>query len=599
MSDITRNRLKYSLVVAVLAVAGYFLFSFGSREQGDANASPKAGAFHAAQNQPNPLEERPGAKVEDRIAEDPDAEGSFQAPSAMEPAAPAGGDGHVVPGDATESDGVIINAPPEQSADSFNPYDMLPHVEHHHENPKMSPHARMSKHEKYHFGPDPDYGEQKYDPVAQRKIYEGKHLNPNPRPLLEWGRELYDYGPFNPHPTLFGRKNLIVGQFLMYGDWRTGVSYNDDGNNSFTRIATKLNLDLDLKITSTERIHAFFTPLDQDNIFTRADVGGDFSQKEIILDPDPDAFFFEGDLGRIWEGASDKFNKLDLPIAGGIMPLLFQNGVWFEDAVTGFAFTIPARNSPSLYISNMDVTFFAAFDRVNTAAIPDENKVHLYGMNAFIESMEGYWEIGYGFTEGLDEFRDFDYHNFTVAFTKRYFGWLSNSIRILSAFGQDVDSNQETANGVLLLFENSLITHLPSTLVPYFNTFIGIDRPQSLARAGGAGGVLKNTGLIFETDGLTGFPKLDDTAGNTYGGALGIEYLFDLDRQIVVEMAGLGVLGADNDPRRTAKGTQWGPSLRFQQPLAPDWILRVNTMYGVRNHQDDLFGFGIEFRNKF
>ena len=60
------------------------------------------------------------------------------------------------------------------------------------------------------------------------------------------------------------------------------------------------------------------------------------------------------------------------------------------------------------------------------------------------------------------------------------------------------------------------------------NAWVGIDRPQSLARAAGAGDILKNTGINFETDGLTGFPKLDDTGRDTFGAVLGIEYLSDL-----------------------------------------------------------------------
>ena len=70
----------------------------------------------------------------------------------------------------------------------------------------------------------------------------------------------------------------------------------------------------------------------------------------------------------------------------------------------------------------------------------------------------------------------------------------------------------------MLIAENSLITSKPSTLVPYFNVWAGFDRPQPLADDSG---LLKNTGINFETDGLTGFPKLDDTGHDTFGGALG------------------------------------------------------------------------------
>lgn len=60
---------------------------------------------------------------------------------------------------------------------------------------------------------------------------------------------------------------------------------------------------------------------------------------------------------------------------------------------------------------------------------------------------------------------------------------------------------------------------------------------HNLARAGGAGGVLRNTGLNFETDRLTGFPTLDPTARNTTGGAIGLQNLFSLEQQLVGEIA--------------------------------------------------------------
>ena len=39
---------------------------------------------------------------------------------------------------------------------------------------------------------------------------------------------------------------------------------------------------------------------------------------------------------------------------------------------------------------------------------------------------------------------------------------------------------------------------------------------------------LKKYWHIVETDGLTGFPKLDDTGNDSFGGAIGVSYLFNL-----------------------------------------------------------------------
>ena len=67
--------------------------------------------------------------------------------------------------------------------------------------------------------------------------------------------------------------------------------------------------------------------------------------------------------------------------------------------------------------------------------------------------------------------------------------------------GGEVERVLSMADGVLLLVENSWISSSPLTVVPYANFFVGWDRPQSVARAGVSGGILRNTGINFDTDG--------------------------------------------------------------------------------------------------
>lgn len=476
---------------------------------------------------------------------------------------------------------------------------------------KMDPRAKASDYESDLFAPDPQYEEQQYDVDKQLEIYGGKFPVPTPRPLIELGRELYTGGPFQESSGFLGGRNPILQSFYIYGDWRTAVAFNDNGAKELAQVATRLNLDVDWKLTSTERLHAFFGPLDRGGQFTRCEIGGDDAGVDargckLQFDMNPDTLFFEGDVGAILNGLTGEYSSFDMPIALGLMPLLFQNGVWLEDAFVGGAFTFPALNSRALDISNMDITFFGGFDKVSSAGVLDndglvaDHNVGIYGVTAFIETLRGYWEIGYGFTDGFDGLNSQDYHNVTAAFSKRYGGWLSNSIRVIGNFGQDKQANGErNANGVLLLIENSLVTHKPLTLLPYFNFFVGIDRPQSLARAGGAGGVLKNTGINFETDGLTGFPKLDDTANDTYGGAIGLSYLFNLDQQIVVEAATVQTIGRDNAANRNAKGNEYAIGVRYQLPLNKAWLVRADAMHAWREQDDNFFGARAEIRRKF
>ena len=148
----------------------------------------------------------------------------------------------------------------------------------------------------------------------------------------------------------------------------------------------------------------------------------------------------------------------------------------------------------------------------------------------------------------------------------------------------------------MLLIENSLVTRSQYTLVPYLNFFISHDSPQSVAKDADGGGILKNTGINFETDGLTGSPRLDDAGRNSYVGAAGIQYLFDLKRQLVVELASIRPQGGNagnGTPAQVALG------IRYQMALDQAWIFRSDLMVAHRQSQSDLKGIRFELRRKF
>ena len=103
------------------------------------------------------------------------------------------------------------------------------------------------------FKADPSYEDKPYDVDKQLEIYGGKRAVQVTRPLLEWGRAIYKNGPLKPGGHGWGEKNPTQHQLAVYGDWRTAVAYNDNGGSEIASIATRLNLDIDYRITSTER----------------------------------------------------------------------------------------------------------------------------------------------------------------------------------------------------------------------------------------------------------------------------------------------------------------------------------------------------------
>lgn len=449
------------------------------------------------------------------------------------------------------------------------------------------------------FRADPMY-DGDYDTGEQVEIYGGKSMVEPPRPPIEIGRQQYTSGPYDESSTLLGELNPLLPGLAIYGDWRTAVAYNSNNGEDIAQIATRLNIDIDLKITGTERIHAFFTPIQDGNAFTRYEFGGGDGDGEFTdeFEPDPQTLFFEGDVGSLYSGFSGMESTFDLPFVVGLYPLFLQNGIWANDAILGGAVTLPARNSPELGLSNFDITFFGAFDNVDNAGLVgadgkvDNNSANLFGVTAFVDAFDGYIEAGYGLIQGLGEQDDVLEHYLTAAYSRRYYNTLSNTTRLFANFSADGENDSD---GLAVISENSLISGLPSTLLPYANVFVGFGNPKPLVDGNNAG-ILKNVGINFETDALTGYPKLDDTGSNAFGGAIGLQYLFNLDQQIVFEVA---MVQPFEDDGIGAENAQLGFGARYQIPIDRAWLFRADATYHIIEAADDNFGIRAEVRRKF
>jgi hypothetical protein len=501
---------------------------------------------------------------------------------------------------------------------------------------KMSKQAEPATYDKGVFKSDPQYSEQKYNAQNQRDIYGKKRAVNTARPLLELGRPYLQVGAYTPGLPL---------RFMIYGDFQSAFGVNQVLGESQQILGLRANLELDLNLTSTERIHALIRPLDSGNQPSLIRLDGDDDDKgglihiyQHCLESECNALesfdeifanlFFEGEISN-------------LPIALGKIPHLLQNGVWLEDAYIGGVISLAAQNSKMLDISNYDITLIAGLkgvdDRVFGGVANNGNDASFMATAFFVDAWGGFLEGGYGYVHdnGADDIRtlftgdprflgsefdgDLSYHNLSVAFTKRYGATVSNSVRFIANFGQesfDVEgTSYQNANGFALLIENSLITSKPLTLVPYFNFFIGIDSPQALSRQFG---LLRNTGIMFENNILTGQQSLFDNPDDSVGGALGIEYLFNLDQQIAVEAAASASICRDANGENALGNVcrrgnfngisvkdQAGLGVRYQLPfevIKRAWILRADAAYGQLFSDDDsedFFSARIELRRKF
>ncbi|MEN0109249.1 MAG: hypothetical protein AAF805_00855 [Planctomycetota bacterium] len=469
----------------------------------------------------------------------------------------------------------------------------LPEVEHH--EPCVDPRAVTVPCATGDFSADAFFAQS--DACGELNVYNGKREVPTQRPLVEWGGPFYAGGPTPVGGEEYGATNLTLRKFYVYGDYRVGFAQNDLVGTEESVLAHRLNLELDYWITSTERFHAFVGPFQEDARFMRL-VDGEFFEELDLFQAETDTLFFEGDFGAILGGAEGTYAPFDLPFTVGLVPLLFQNGVWAFDAMVGGAVTLPAKNSPWLDWSNFDVTLFAGLDRVSTGAFNfDEDAGHVFGATTFVESRGGYLEVGYGYVDDQDG-RGLGYHNLGVSYTRRYANLVSNSVRLIVNAGQDPVAGAQTADGALLLVENTFLTKNPYNVLPYVNFFAGFDRPQPLARAGVFGGVLFNTGILFQPDQLTSFPTLDATGADTVGAALGVDLIAPgFDQQLIVEVAALHARG--DLASRTAAGDQVGVGVRWQKQLSYATLVRADAMIGLLDNSDDVSGARVEYRWKF
>jgi hypothetical protein len=290
--------------------------------------------------------------------------------------------------------------------------------------------------------------------------------------------------------------------------------------------------------------------------------------------------------------------RRDLPFTFGLIPLVYQNGIWMEDAIAGLAFAFPWKHSLPLNWSNFDATFFAGFNQVTSLALDNANdNGRIFGTAWFIDAYRGYIEADYAYIQDVVDVER-SHHNLGLAYTRRYFDRVSNSVRIITNMGQSGPEFDRTADGTLLLSENSLITSQPGTVVPYANFFYGTGTPQSAARGANSGGILRNTGINFETDLLTFYPTLNPTGSNSYGMATGVNLMTaDFRRQLVLEFAALDRFGVDT--RFAPPGAQYAVGARFQQALTNWTLIRMDIMSGFLDQAPDIYGSRFEFRWKF
>jgi len=210
------------------------------------------------------------------------------------------------------------------------------------------------------------------------------------RPALQW-------------PGLFGFQ--WEPRFVAYGGYQGFAFHVDEGDEHQTAIGHQLLVDLDLRLTGTERMHVQYRPIGEGGS------GGSYYQ---FSDPvgyvdnstgAPDRWWVEGEVFSIFRGLiHDEFTPRDYHFVAGKFPLAFHNFLLLNDDVTGVIV-----NKNTIYcgdLSNLNVQVFCCVDDLE----PYEVSSDLYGTNITADYRHMFIEATYAYlAHSRDSDRDSQY----------------------------------------------------------------------------------------------------------------------------------------------------------------------------------------------
>ncbi len=343
--------------------------------------------------------------------------------------------------------------------------------------PSMSQGARVVPYQPWDFTPN-RHEPQPLESHREIETYYGKSLVETQRPWVEWWRPFYTGGMYDPGIEVFSDVNLLTPSFLVYGDYRTGVGMHRVGGQDVQNWAHRLNLDMDLRLTgpSDFTCSQVLWIIMVDSLAWISAMVTSSSRKSLISNL---TLRFSRGFGSNYRSMIGDDAPFDLPFTVGLVPLLFQNGIWMEDAIAGVAVALPWRHSRALNWANFDATFFAGFNQVTSPAFQNDNSAaSVFGTAWFVEAYDGYIEMDYAYLNDQDGLGR-SYHNAAVAYTRRYFGRISNTVRLIGNAGNQALS--PTAQPMVVFSSSKTVLYRPSrAILSPTGTFLpGMDAPKA------------------------------------------------------------------------------------------------------------------------
>lgn len=353
-------------------------------------------------------------------------------------------------------------------------------------------------------------------------------------------------------------------QFVGYGSYQMFGFALEQNNRRQDVVGHQLLIDLDLRLTGTERFHVQYRPLG------RRRTGGSYYQ---FSDPsgyvdnstiEPDRYWFEGELHSMLGSFVDPFAALDYHVVAGRFPFALHNSLLMNDDIIGVVV-----NKNTIYagpLSNLNVQVFYGANDVDAFTNAD---AQLYGVHATFDYRRAFFEATYAFVRhDFDASRD---EHFTAFSGTQFFGPLSVAGRAMFKFG---DEGGRGAGQLFVVESNyTRIFHENwagvESAVCYGNAFVATSGWNSLA-----GGNFNRLRTSFEVNPLVQIAA-GNTTGQNWGAAVGVQlFRHHDDESLIPEFA---FQAPDNVP-------VWGVGLRYQRKTGPRSFFEA---LGVWNESSD------------
>lgn len=195
-------------------------------------------------------------------------------------------------------------------------------------------------------------------------------------------------------------------RLVLYGSYELIAAALEENNTRHDVVGHQLLLDLDFRLTGTERLHVQWRPIGEEN------TGGSFyrfSDPEGYVDNStgiPDRYWVEWELASVLgDFFADPFVPRDYHTVVGKFPFAAHNQLLINDDILGFAV-----NKNNIYLgtlSNLNIQGVVALDDVEAFSDASAN---LYMLNSSADYRHSFIEATYAYVQhGRDSARDTQY----------------------------------------------------------------------------------------------------------------------------------------------------------------------------------------------